>query len=184
MTKCRALLQAILSGVLASVGCASTTTARLKLDELRTVPYVDLQRYLGTWYEIASFPQKFQEGCTASMATYSLRGDGDIDVLNRCRKGSLDGVEASAKGRARVVDQRTNARLKVSFFRPFWGDYWIIDLGPNYDYAVVGHPSRDYLWILSRTPTMAESVYSGIIDRLHEQGYEVERLHRTRQPRH
>lgn len=168
-----------LLAALGLAGCAATTTERLGLPELRTVGRVDLQRYLGTWYDIASFPQRFQEGCTGTTATYALRDDGDIDVVNRCRKGSLDGEEDVAEGRARVVDPKTNARLEVSFFRPFWGDYWIIDLGADYEYAVVGHPGRDYLWILSRTPTMDAAVYDGILARLREQGYEVERLRRT-----
>ena len=172
----------LLLGLFAIVGCAKTTTARLNLPVLQTVPHVDLVRYLGTWYEIASFPQSFQRGCTATTATYAKRPDGDIDVLNRCRKGSLQGKEDSAKGRARVVDHSTNAKLKVSFFRPFWGDYWIIDLGPEYEYAVVGHPSRDYLWILSRKPTMDPLVYEAILARLKAQGYEVQRLNRTLQP--
>ncbi len=168
--------------IFAAAGCATTATSRLHLGTLQTVPHVDLGRYLGTWYEIASFPQSFQRGCTATTATYSMRPDGDIDVLNRCRKGSLDGKEDSARGRARVVDKATNAKLEVSFFRPFWGDYWIIDLGSDYEYAVVGHPSRDYLWILSRKPTMDDAVYQGILARLRVQGYEVERLNRTLQP--
>ena len=84
--------------------------------------HVDLERYVGTWYEIASFPQRFQRGCTVTRATYAVRRDGDIDVLNSCRKGSPDGEEKSARGRARVVDRSTNARLEVSFFRPFRGD--------------------------------------------------------------
>ena len=166
---------------LALVGCAKTTTVRLGLPELRTVSRVDLRQYLGTWYDIASFPQRFQLGCTGTTATYALRGDGDIDVLNRCRKGSLQGKEESAQGRARVIDRSTNAKLKVSFFRPFWGDYWIIDLGANYEYAVVGHPSRDYLWILGRKPTMDSTAYEGILGRLRAQGYEVARLDRTLQ---
>jgi apolipoprotein D and lipocalin family protein len=171
----------LLLGMLALIGCTTTTTARLHLPELRTVPQVDLNRYVGTWYDIASFPQSFQRGCTGSTATYTIRKDGEIDVLNRCRKGSLDGKEETAMGRARVVDRVTNAKLKVSFFRPFWGDYWIVDLGSNYEFAVVGHPGRDYLWILSRTPTMDPEVYKGIVGRLKEQGYEVERLNRTLQ---
>ena len=166
---------------LALAGCAKTTTARLGLPELRTVPRVDLPRYLGTWYDIASFPQRFQLGCTGTTATYSMRVDGDIAVLNRCRKGSLTAKEDSALGRARVVDRTSNAKLEVSFFRPFWGDYWIIDLGANYEYAVVGHPSRDYLWILSRASTMDRTVYDGILVRLREQGYDVARLNRTLQ---
>jgi apolipoprotein D and lipocalin family protein len=174
-------LRGLLLGALASIGCATTTTSRLSLPELRTVPSVDLERYLGTWYEIASFPQRFQRGCTGTTATYALRADGEIDVLNRCRKGGLDGEEASARGRARVVDRATNAKLEVSFFRPFWGDYWIVDLGSGYEYAAVGHPSRDYLWILARTPTLDDAVYQGIVGRLREQGYEVDRLVRTAQ---
>jgi apolipoprotein D and lipocalin family protein len=172
----------LLFGSLAMAGCATSTTTRLGLPELRTVPHVDLERYVGTWYDIASFPQRFQRGCTGTTATYTIQGDGKIEVLNRCRNDSLSGRERLARGRARVVDRSTNAKLKVSFFRPFWGDYWIIDLGPNYEYAVVGHPSRDYLWILSRTPTMDSAVYEGILGRLREQGYEVERLNRTLQP--
>jgi apolipoprotein D and lipocalin family protein len=177
----RTRLTTVLLALLAVTGCTKTTTARLGLPELRTVPRVDLQHYLGTWYDIASFPQRFQLGCTGTTATYTMRSDGDIAVLNRCRKGSLAGKEDSAQGRARVVDRTSNAKLKVSFFRPFWGAYWIIDLGANYQYAVVGHPSRDYLWILSRTPTMDGSVYEGILGRLREQGYQVARLNRTLQ---
>jgi len=175
-------LAKLVLGTLAAAGCATTTTARLHLPPLSTVSRVDLNRYLGTWYEIAAFPQRFQRGCTGSTATYTLRSDGEIDVLNRCRIGSLDGEEKMAKGRARIVDRVTNAKLEVSFFRPFWGDYWIIDLGADYGYAVVGHPSRDYLWILSRTPTMDTAIYDAIVERLRSQGYEVERLNRTQQP--
>ena len=112
---------------------------------LQTVPSVDLARYAGTWYEIASYPQRFQKGCTGTTATYTLRADGGVEVLNRCARDSLNGRVTVARGRARVVDRSTNARLKVSFFWPFWGDYWIIDLGKDYEYAVVGPPSRTYL---------------------------------------
>jgi apolipoprotein D and lipocalin family protein len=169
-----------LIGMLWMGGGASTTTERRHLPALETVPHVDLARYLGTWYEIASFPQSFQRGCTATTATYTLRDDGQIDVVNRCRLGSPDGKEKAARGRARVVDRITNAKLEVSFFRPFWGPYWIIGLAPDYSYAVVGHPERDYLWILSRTPTMDEVTYQSILARLRVQRYETARLVRTR----
>ncbi len=167
---------------LASIGCSPTTTQRIRLPELQTVDRVDLSRYVGTWYEIASFPQRFQRGCAATTATYSLRADGDIDVVNRCHDGAIAGPERSARGRARVVERASNAKLEVSFFRPFWGAYWIVDLGAEYEYAVVGHPSRDYLWILSRTPAMDPDVYDRILGRLRAQGYETERLVRTAQP--
>ena len=168
----------VLCAVLAQ-GCASTTTERLKLPPLQTVAQVDLDRYLGTWYEIANFPQSFQKGCTATTANYALRDDGEIDVVNACRKDSVEGPEKVARGRARVVDTSTNAKLEVSFFRPFWGDYWVIDLGADYEYAVVGHPSRDYLWILARQPTMEHHVYDAIVARLAGMGYETGRLVRT-----
>ncbi len=174
----------VLAGVVAAVtlaggaGCA-TTTERLGLPAVQTVPKVDLAKYAGTWYEIAAFPILAERGCTGVTATYTVREDGEIDVLNRCRQYSLDGPEDSVKGRARVVDKVTNARLEVSFFRPFWGDYWVIDLAPDYSYAVVGHPSRDYLWILARTPQLPEDTYSGIVKRLQDQKYPLDRLVRT-----
>ncbi len=173
--------RAIVAALAGLAGCATTTTSRLRLPPLGTVAHVDLGRYVGTWYEIAAFPQRFQRGCTATTATYTLRPDGDLDVLNSCRKGALEGEERSARGRARVVDRATNAKLEVSFFRPFWGDYWIIDLADDYSYAVVGHPGRDYLWILGRTPAMDEATYQGIVTRLQSQGYETARLVRTLQ---
>ena len=124
-------LRALVLVAVTSAACGETTTARLGLPPLETVAHVDLARYLGTWYEIASFPQRFQRGCTATTATYSLRADGDIDVVNRCRKGSPSGKEEVARGRARVVDRVSGAKLEVSFFRPFWDEYWVIDLAPG-----------------------------------------------------
>ena len=160
------------------------TAAAVSAEEppLEVVGSVDLDRYLGTWYEIASYPAWFQRGCTAVTAEYSLRDDGHILVVNGCRKGSLDGKLKQAKGRAKVVDHATNAKLKVSFFGPFWGDYWIIDLDPEYGWAVVGVPSRKYLWVLSRTPVMDNALYQEIVGRLQAKGYDKERLVRTLQP--
>lgn len=162
-------------------GCAGSGTAAPDLPPLRTVAHVDLDRYVGTWFEIASYPQRFQKGCTATKATYTRREDGQIDVRNRCNRGGLNGSESSAEGKARVVDKATNAKLEVSFFWPFWGDYWIIDLGADYEFAVVGHPGRDYLWILSRTPVLPAATYDAILARLAAQGYDLSRLQRTEQ---
>lgn len=174
-------LRAAIMSLAALVGCTPSTTERLGLPPLTTVAHVDLGRYTGTWYEIASFPQSFQSGCTGTTATYTLRADGEVDVLNRCYKGTLEGELDTALGRARVVDTVTKAKLEVSFFRPFWGDYWIIDLADDYSYAVVGHPGRDYLWILSRAPAMSDETYAAILARLKGKGYETERLVRTLQ---
>ena len=149
---------------------------------LRTVTHVDLQRYLGTWYEIATIPASFQKNCVGVTATYTLRPDGTIGVLNRCRKFTLDGKEKSIKGKAWVVDENSNAKLKVQFFWPFSGAYWIIELDPDYQYAVVGHPGRKYLWILCRRPQMDESLYTRLLEKIAAQGYDVKRLVKTLQP--
>ena len=148
---------------------------------LTTVSHVDLSRYLGVWYEIASYPAWFQKGCTGSMAEYGLLPDGRIRVVNRCFKNSLDGPLKESKGKAEVVDTTTNAKLKVWFFWPFKGDYWIIDLDADYQWAVVGVPSRKYLWILSREPVLEKSVYQGILERLVDQGYDPAKLDLTPQ---
>lgn len=165
--------------VVAMCGC---TSAAKVLPPLQTVAQVDLQRYAGTWYEIASYPHRFQKGCVATRAVYELQRDGSVGVVNECRQETLDGPLKSVKGKARVVDRQTNARLEVSFFWPFWGDYWIIDLDPDYQWAVIGHPSRSYLWILSRSRTLDENVFQQILSRLPAQGYDPARLRRTLQP--
>ena len=171
----------ILAALIVSA-CPLYATVKEELPPLETVSHVNLDRYLGKWYEIASIPQWFQKGCVASSATYTLRPDGGIEVLNQCRKETLDGKLKTAKGKAWIVDRKTNAKLKVRFFWPFSGDYWIIDIGENYQYAVVGHPKRNYLWILSRTPQMDPTVYDGILERLRKQQYDLNRLRKTRQP--
>uniref|UniRef100_A0A831XFG2 Lipocalin/cytosolic fatty-acid binding domain-containing protein n=1 Tax=Geobacter metallireducens TaxID=28232 RepID=A0A831XFG2_GEOME len=145
------------------------------LPPLQTVAAVDLNRYLGVWHEIARYPNSFQRGCLESTASYTLREDGDIQVLNSCRDAG-DGRTRQAKGRAWVVDTASNARLKVSFFWPFRGDYWIIDLGTEYEYAVVGTPNRKYLWVLSRTPVMDDAVYAAIMERIRQQGFDPGRV--------
>lgn len=170
---------------MALLGMASSSMGRaesVELPPLEVVPHVDLNRYLGKWYEIASYPNRFQRGCVASTATYALRQDGNIDVLNECRQDTLDGELRSVHGKAWVVDPATNAKLKVQFFWPFSGAYWVIELGENYEYAVVGHPGRNYLWILSRTPVMSEKTYQGLLDRLQNvHHYDISRLKKTPQ---
>ena len=148
---------------------------------LSVVQEVDLDRYLGKWFEIASYPAWFAKNCTGVTAEYSRREEGGIRVVNRCRKGSLDGKLKEANGRAKVVDPLTNAKLKVSFFGPFWGDYWIVDLDSEYRWAVVGEPKRKYLWILSRTPSLEEDTLEGILSRLSGMGYDADQLQWTPQ---
>jgi len=143
---------------------------------LETVPYVDLQKYMGKWYEIAAFPQKFQKGCHCTTAEYVMTDKGYVRVINTCRKDSPDGKMNMAKGKAFIVEGSNNAKLRVQFFWPFRGDYWIIDLAEDYSYAVVGAPDRKYLWILSRTPTMDPGLYQNIIDRIAKKEFDVGKL--------
>lgn len=148
---------------------------------LSVVQGVDLDRYLGKWFEIASYPAWFAKNCTGVTAEYSRREGGGIKVVNRCYKSALDGPLKEARGRAKVVDSESNAKLKVSFFGPFWGDYWIVDLDSEYRWAVVGEPKRKYLWILSRTPTLEQDTLDGILSRLPTKGYDTDRLQWTPQ---
>ena len=150
-------------------------------DELEVVPSVDLTRYVGRWYEISRLPNAFQKKCADTVtANYTMRANGKIEVINRCRKAS--GEYATAKGKAKIVDKKTNAKLKVTFFWPFYGDYWILDLGPNYEYAVVGEPGRKYLWILSRSPRMDEALYQQLLQKMAAKGFNTDRMIRTSQP--
>jgi apolipoprotein D and lipocalin family protein len=145
-------------------------------NSLEVVPHVELERYLGKWYEIARLPFRFEDDCTDITATYSLSKNGNISVLNGCLKS---GKLKQAKGKAKVVDKNTGAKLKVTFFWPFSADYWIIDLGKEYDYAVVGTPNRKYLWILSRTPQMDGELFSRIIESVKSKGFDVSKLIKT-----
>jgi apolipoprotein D and lipocalin family protein len=144
--------------------------------EIEVVPYVELQKYMGKWYEIAHLPAKFQEGCSETTATYTLKEDGSVAVLNECKKNDKLRL---AKGRAKVIDKTTGAKLKVTFFWPFYGDYWIIKLGANYDYSVVGTPNRKYLWILSRTPQMDDKLFSQLIEFVKSKGFNIGSLIKT-----
>ena len=151
------------------------------MPELETVEHVDLVRYMGTWFEIAKFPQRFEKGLVGVTANYALLPNGKVRVLNRGYKGDFNGKLKTANGKAWVVDTATNAKLKVSFFWPFAGNYWILELGKDYEYAAVGEESRKYLWILSRTPQMDETVYNGLLKRLQDQGFDISRLERNLQ---
>jgi apolipoprotein D and lipocalin family protein len=145
---------------------------------LETVKEVDLSRYAGKWYEIASFPQKFQKGCSCTSATYTPQPKGFVRVYNYCKKGDK---ESTIQGKAFVVKGSGNAKLKVQFFWPFRGDYWIIDLAEDYSHAMVGAPNRDYLWILSRTPEMDPIRYQEVLEVATEKKFDISRLQLTDQ---
>jgi apolipoprotein D and lipocalin family protein len=149
------------------------------------VPAVDLQRYLGTWHEVARLPMWAQDSssvsCEDTTATYTAKPDGRIGVLNRCLN-ALDGYRPrTAEGQAYAVDGSNNARLRVSFFWPFYGDYWVIGLDPEYRWAVVGEPSRRWLWVLSRTPTLPAAEFEKTLGIARSNGYDLGPLRVSRQ---
>lgn len=155
---------------------------------LRIAPDVDLSRYAGLWYEIARLPNRFQKKCIGDVtADYTLRPDGRIAVRNRCRIENGDYIEANGVARPAGKGQPASA-LKVRFAPAFlsfipqvWGDYQILTLSPDYRYALVGAPSRDYLWILSRSPEMDSHIYEQLVEDARRQGFDVTRLERTKQ---
>lgn len=155
------------SVVLAALaGCASAPTAPLP-----TVPAVDLARYTGAWYEVASVPNRFQKQCVADTQARYRQTGADIEVVNRCR--TADGKVDDITGVAKVVPDSGNAKLRVSFFRPFYGDYWVLALGSGQDYGwvLVGEPTRKFGWVLSRTPTIAPADLEAALTRAEALGY-------------
>lgn len=172
-----AIAQRLLAGMLLS-GLLLQAPTPARADDppaVRTVPSVDLERYVGRWYEIAKIPNRFQKQCArGTTAEYSLREDGRIDVLNGCFEE--DGDRDEARGLAKVVDTESNAKLEVSFvnilgWRPFWGDYWVIGLDDDYRWAIVGTPDRKYGWVLARTPELDDDTMEKIFAIIERNGY-------------
>ncbi|NVO19608.1 MAG: lipocalin family protein [Bacteroidetes bacterium] len=147
----------------------------------KVVPSVDLQRYAGKWYEIASFPVSFEKGCSCISAEYTLTDKDYVKVYNSCRKGGPNGKISSITGKAFVVPGSNNAKLKVQFFWPFRAPYWIIGLADDYSWAIISGPSRKYLWILSRSRTMDPMLYSQLIDKLKADGFDTGKIVKANQ---
>lgn len=165
------------------ISCASSQNK--DFPPLTTVKQVDLNKYVGLWYEVAKIPNSFQDQCAyGTTAEYKIDEDGDIIVTNSCfdENGKID----VAEGLAKVVDKKSNAKLEVSFvsflgIRPFWGDYWIIGLDENYQWAVIGTPSRKYGWILSRTSSLPDETIQKIYSILEEQHYNPDDFEMSKQ---
>jgi apolipoprotein D and lipocalin family protein len=178
MRKIAWLVSAVALGVLARAVWAGTTS-------LTTIASLDAERYMGTWYEIAKFPNRFQKKCARdTTATYTLLDDGRVRVVNRCRQS--DGSQDAVEGIARQVGGPPSPKLKVRFAPAFlsiipfvWGDYWVIDLDDRYQLAAVSEPGRDYLWILARTPEVDPQAYQALLGRLAAQGFDLSRLETT-----
>jgi apolipoprotein D and lipocalin family protein len=161
--------------LLASICLLSSAQLFLNDEPLDVVPYVDIQRYLGVWYEIARFPQKFETGLVCITATYSLNSDGTIKVHNSARKGSSSGPISEIDGKAWAVNQG-NSKLKVQFFWPFSSDYWIIDLDPEYQWALIGEPKRQFGYILSRQPTIDQTIFDKLTNEFTAKGWDISQL--------
>ena len=169
--------------------CIGPTQALAQQGEqnVKTIASLDVPRYLGTWYEIAKFPNWFQKKCVSNTkAVYTAKSDGNLRVLNSCKTAS--GETSEAEGLARQIGAKDSPKLEVRFapewlsFLPLvWGDYWVIDLDPQYQVAAVSDPRREYLWVLSRTPQLDPKVYADLLQRLKQQQFDTQKLELTTQ---
>ena len=176
----------LLIKLIIAVFCLASVNA-LAGEPLTPIKSLDVPRYMGTWYEISKFPNWFQKKCVASTkAEYSLKADGNLQVINRCKLESGEVNEAT--GTARQIGEASSPKLKVRFapawlaFIPaVWGDYWVIDLDDSYQLVAISEPNREYLWVLSRTPRVDQKIYEALLGRLKGQGLDVSKLENTRQ---
>ncbi|SDC72375.1 apolipoprotein D and lipocalin family protein [Cupriavidus sp. YR651] len=181
------LALAFVTSALATPASADTVAADPQPQPLATIEKLDVSRYMGTWYEIARFGNRFQRQCVGHVtAQYTARPNGTVAVVNRCRK--QDGTTDEADGVARSVGSPDSPKLEVrfvpvwlSFIPMVWGDYWVIDLDPDYKLAAVSEPGRKYLWILSRTPHVEREAYQALLGRLAQSGFDLTRLETTPQ---
>jgi apolipoprotein D and lipocalin family protein len=166
----------------ASAALLSMLTSGCRNDPpLDVAPSVDLQRFQGKWYEIAKLPRPTQVQCTGTTQFVTVAADKSVSIVNECNVGSASGPTRAVSAKGTVPDANVPAKLSVDFGGGFYGDYWIIQVGDHYDYAVIGHPTRDYLWILSRTPTLDETSLHAALDHAQAQKFDTSRLEYTQQ---
>ena len=161
--------------------CGTRTNSQV-IDKT-TVKELNLNRYLGRWYEIARFPHSFEKNLVGVTATYSQRDDGKLRVLNEGFKNSLDGRKSRAEGKAKIPNKKEPGKLKVSFFWNFYADYYVLELDENYQYAMIGSSSDKYFWILSRTPQMDPITYEMLLAKARQRGYNLKKLMKVPQPK-
>jgi apolipoprotein D and lipocalin family protein len=165
--------------VISGLCCIASAARAAENAPLPTVHSVDLARYVGSWYEIALLPNRFERQCVSDTQAHYTAQDGGIRVLNRCRKA--DGRVDSAEGRAKIVAASGNAKLRVTFFWPFYGDYWILALDDDYSEVLVGTPDRRYGWILARRPDLPEARAQALLVRARALGFDVAAFRRVPQ---
>lgn len=153
-----------------------------KIIDKSTVKELDINRYMGTWYEIARFPHSFEKNLVGVTATYSLRDNGKIKVVNEGYKKTLDGKRSRAEGKAKIPNKKEPGKLKVAFFWNFYGDYYVLELDKDYRWAMIGSSSDKYFWILSRTPQMDTDTYNMLLENARKRGYKLEKLIKVPQP--
>lgn len=168
----------LIFSVLFAFSCTKTNSQMI---DQTTVKELDLNRYLGTWYEIARFPHSFEKNLVGVTATYSLRDDGKIEVLNQGYKITLDGEKSRAVGKAKITNKLEPGKLKVSFFWIFYADYNVLELDENYQYVMIGSSSDKYFWILSRTPQMEPAIYEMLLEKARKRGYNLDKLYKVPQ---
>ncbi len=160
----------------------SSCSSQKQMIDNSVVKELDLQKYLGTWYEIARYDHRFERGLVGVTANYSMRPDGKIKVVNSGYENTLDGEYSEAIGKAKIPDPVNEpAKLKVSFFWIFYGDYYVLELDEDYQWAVIGSSTDKYLWILSRTPQMKPEVYNDLLKRIADRGYDTSELIKVKQ---
>ena len=169
-----------LVAILAGISCKSQNTE--KIMNYKTVEKFEIEKFLGKWYEIARFQHRFEKDLVGVTATYSLRSDGKIDVLNQGYKDSLSGQLKQAKGIAKIPNKNEPSKLKVSFFWIFYADYYVMELdSENYQWALIGSSSDKYLWILARTPQLDTEIYEILVKNAEKRGYDVSKLYKVPQ---
>lgn len=172
----------IITGMLISItACEAQNKNHMKELDTSTVSELDIDRYLGTWYEIARYPHRFEKDLQGVTATYSYREDGKIKVVNQGYKGSLSGEKTQAIGKAKINKKGGPGKLKVSFFWIFYADYYVMELDPDYQWALIGSSSDKYLWILARTPQLPDTTYQQILEKARERGYDLTNLQKVDQ---
>lgn len=175
------ILSGIIIIIISSIFVIPCFSRKQKKINIKTVKNIDIKKYMGVWFEIARFPHKFEKDLVGVTAAYFLKENGKISVLNQGYKYTLDGEHKIAKGKARIVNPDNLGHLQVTFFLCFWTDYLILEIDKDYQYALVGSSSPNYLWILSRKPQLEESTYNMLVKKAESLGYDISKLQKVLQ---